>query len=112
MTAILPPKIEAAWISLRNKVVTWVKGELVIVETTGQLLLAGVEAVAFSFEAPVVAEVKTVLQGIETDFLNGSTFEMIAEKVMQEVSADAKAVLAAANPQLVSALIGVLIHAL
>lgn len=104
--------LEAAWASLKAKVEAVWQGEVVVVETVGTTILTGLETILTALEPTALADVKAILQGIEDAFLKGSTLDMIAEEVKVQASTDLKAILADIKPQVLTTVIGVIIHAL
>lgn len=104
--------LEAAWASLKAKVETVWQGEVVVVETVGTTILTGLETILTALEPTALADLKAILQGIDSAFLSGSTLDSVAEEVLKQASVDVKVVLSTMAPQVLTTIIGVLIQAL
>jgi len=98
--------------TFETKVKAFFQAELTVGEAIGSTVVQGVEMVVLSLEPTAVNDLKTMLQGIDSAFLAGSTLDSIAEEVMNQASTDLKALLGALNPQVLATLIGILIKAL
>jgi hypothetical protein len=104
--------IAAALKAFENKILNWVAQEEVALETVASELVQAVEGVLTALKPSVVADIKTILQGLPEDFLKGGTFSGIVEEVLIQASADLKKELASAEPQVIEALVGVLVNVL
>jgi len=98
----------AAWARIK----AFFQAELTVGAAIGATLIQGVETVATALAPTAVNDVKTILQGIDTAFLAGSTLDGIAEEVKTQAGTDLKALLNGLAPQVLATLIGILIKAL
>ena len=104
--------LQTALQSFAAKVKAFFSAEITVAEAIGSTILQGLEVVVTAIEPTVINDIKTILQGIDSEFLAGSTLDSIAEEVINQAAADAKAVLGALEPQALATIIGILVKAL
>lgn len=98
--------------TFKNTVLVWLQSEEVVAEALAAELVSAVETVLTALKPSVIADIRTILVSLPADFTSGSDFASIVEEVKIKAEADLKAVLDTAKPQILEAIVGVLINAL
>lgn len=113
MTVTIFTEIADAFKSLETKFVNWVNSEETLIESSlGAGLITALEGILTSLKPSIVADIQTILQSLPGDFIKGATFSDIATEVVTQAEGDTKAEIQAAAPQVLEAIVGILVNVL
>lgn len=98
--------------NFETSVVNWAASEEVVLTAVVAEVVNAVETIVTSLKPTAVADMKAILSALPKEFLSGATFDDIIEEVKKVAQADLQAVMSTAKPQVLEAIVGVLVNAI